>query len=157
MIERGGSGATPTVMLQQLQGDGESSPYEGQTVQVSGYVIADGRHGFFIQDAEDYGIWVYNYDFSHEVGDEVVLVGLVNEYYGLTELMDIDLDVSRVVSHGHTIDATTVRTGAIGERHEGILVRVTGTCTMHDIGHGEWIIDDGSGCVETMKFFCGSV
>ena len=30
----GGSGATPTVMLQQLQGDGESSPYEGQTVQV---------------------------------------------------------------------------------------------------------------------------
>lgn len=79
--------------------------------------------------------------------DQVELIGTVAEYHGLTEITRLDRNASTVLAFrdNHVPDALAVLTGDIGERHEGILVNITGTCTQNDLGYGEWEINDGSG------------
>lgn len=43
-------------------------------------------------------------------------VGTVNEFYGLTELVDVS--VIAVIGHGHVVEALPATTGTIGERRE---------------------------------------
>eukprot|EP01052_Picozoa_sp_SAG31_P029988 SAG31_NODE_3036_length_4763_cov_3.456046_2_plen_127_part_00 len=71
----------------------------------------------------------------------------MSEYYGLTEISNLDRNASTVLAFrdNHVPDALLVSTGDIGERHEGILVNITGFCSRNDLGHGEWEINDGSG------------
>lgn len=87
---------------------------------------------------------------------QVELIGEVSEFHGLTELTNLDRNASTILSfRDNTLpDAIVVRTGDVGERHEGILVNITGSCTNNDLGHGEWEMDDGSGptVVDDMLF-----
>ncbi len=88
----------PYISIPEIQGDGFESPFPYNTyVDTWGIVTADYQEeearGFFIQDptgdgnpATSDGIFVYNYWFDVEVGDEVQLTGRVREYYGLTEI-----------------------------------------------------------------------
>lgn len=93
-----------------------------------------------------YGVYVYERTIVPAVGDEVELVGEVSEFNSLTELFHVNASLSSIRSSSNTVpEPVSIRTGDLGERHEGLLVEVTGTCIQHDIGHGEWVIDDGSG------------
>ena len=134
------------VSLQALQGDGDESPFSGQTVRVVGaQVTAMQRAGFYIQDSTDYGVYVYDSALQPAVGDTVDLTGSISEFHGLTELSHLASHSSITSSGNPALAPLVVATGAVGERHEAVLVSVTGTCVQHDIGHGEWTIDDGSG------------
>lgn len=88
-----------TLAINQIQGSGETSPYEGVTVRAVGVVAtAVGPDGFFIQTMDgspqddhdrdtSEGLYVYTGPTpSVAVGDVVEVVGEVQEYYGLTEL-----------------------------------------------------------------------
>lgn len=88
-----------TLAINQIQGSGETSPYEGLTVRISGVVVtAVGPEGYFIQtmngtvqddndDDTSEGLYVYTGETSSvALGDVVDVVGDVQEYYGLTEL-----------------------------------------------------------------------
>jgi hypothetical protein len=109
-------------------------------------VTAVGSGSFFIQDESMYGVYVYDRTMVPVVGDEVELVGMVSEFHSLTELSRLDPTLSSIRSSGNPVpEPLHVATGELGERHEGLVVQVTGTCVQHDIGHSEWIIDDGSG------------
>lgn len=109
-------------------------------------MTAVGSGSFFIQDESMYGVYVYERSMVPAVGDEVELVGQVSEFHSLTELSHIDAAMSSIRSSGNPVpEPMLIVTGDLGERHEGLLVQVTGTCIQHDIGHSEWIIDDGSG------------
>ena len=89
----------PVVTIPEIQGDGFESPFPYDTyVDTYGIVTADYqayglKGGFFVQDpvgdgnpATSDGIYVYNYWYAVDVGDEVQLTGRVREYYGLTEI-----------------------------------------------------------------------
>lgn len=80
-------------------------------------------------------------------GDEVTLTGTVEEYYNLTEL----IDVSSGIVHGEsdqTIAPSVLSLGEIGEAHEGCLVRVEDVVVSDpDLGYGEWEISNSSGSV----------
>ena len=136
------------------------SPFDDQVVTVSGIVtmdsIGNGYNDFWIQEADTAwsGVFVYQNTYDLVVGDSVTLWGaLVDEYYGLTELKN--LDSISVHSQGHTLPAPIdISTGdlaaedscfAVGEHYEGVLVRVQIVACTDVGGFGEWLVDDGSG------------
>ena len=98
----------------QVQGTGFTSPYLDQEVTLQGVVYADldqKRYGFFIQDRNcDYdlqtsdGIFIYlggNYQVV-DSGDLVEATGMIDEYYGKTELITTPINVS-IISSGNTL------------------------------------------------------
>lgn len=136
--------------IAEIQGTGAASPYDGQTATTTGIVTAKNAESFFIQDGTDVrsGIYVYEDGYSPEIGDEVTITGTIDEYFDLTEFVNLtDMVVN---SSGNALPDPIVLTSgeANNEDYEGMLVRVnSATCTDTDLGFGEWEINDGSGAL----------
>jgi predicted extracellular nuclease len=144
---------TPLYTIQYTTDPSGDSPYEGQIVTTQGIVTAffyDGGNRYtFIQDGTGAwnGLLLYKPDGFVNVGDLIQVEGPVSEYYGLTEIAYGDVTV---VSTGNTLPAAEVlASGDVSqEQWESVLVRVENvTVTDDDLGHGEWLVDDGSGGV----------
>ena len=87
-----------THTIPEVQGSGESTPLDGQTVTVDGVVVADlqdgGYDGFHLQDpdgdgdpATSDGIFIYAPDGPDvAVGDSVVVTGTAGEFFDLTQI-----------------------------------------------------------------------
>ena len=151
---------TPTTYsISEVQGDGPTSPLEGQNVSVTGLVTGDFQDndadtasslgGFFVQGsppdfdfATSDGVFVFdgnNPAVDVDVGDLVTVEGVVNEYFGETQ---ISASSVRIVGAGSLVPAfinlptaTTVNTSdgapiADLERYEGMLVRFPQTLTV---------------------------
>ena len=151
----------------------DASPLNGQEVTISGVVTTEfwggGNSHLYVQDASGgwNGIIVYQsggwdeFDFSsaqgtvHSVaeGDSITLTGTVNEYYGLTQI----IDVTECMIHGPAdvmIEPTVVTPGQImtggtdAEKFESCLVAVHDISVDDpDLGYGEWSITDGTNSV----------
>lgn len=154
----------PTVPLSDIQAvsvdaqGNDHSAYEGQVVKVEALVLAVNSNGFFIQDESNFGLYVYidsnlgdNFGWPMtaagrpvEAGDFVMLQGEIMEYHGVTELTRVETDHSHIVSHGNPLPLPfALHTHELSEEHEGVFVSVQGVCTFHDIGHGEFVVNDG--------------
>jgi len=136
--------------IAEIQGTGDASPYDGQSVTTTGIVTAVAPQGYFIQDgtALRSGIYVYEQTNSPAVGDEVTLAGTVTEYFELTEIVDVTSFT--INSSNNTLpNPILLSTGdASNEDYEGMLVSVqNATCTNTDLGFGEWQVNDGSGAL----------
>jgi hypothetical protein len=150
------SGAT---MISDIQGNGATSPMEGQTVTVTGIVTGDFQEndtddrrnlgGFYLQDGPpdtdlqtSDGVFVFdgtNPATDVDAGDVVEVTGTVAEYFGETQ---INATSVRVVGAGAVVarplslpfNATTTNSDgdpiADLERYEGMLVELTGTLTV---------------------------
>jgi predicted MPP superfamily phosphohydrolase len=126
------------------------SPYEGQTVTVTGIVTADNYSNsrFFLSMPEGgawKGIYVYN-NSNLNVGDEVSITGEVTEYWGFTEITDIS-NLS-LLSTGNTVQPTIITTGQLNsnEAYEGVLVRVQQAQIIESYDqYGNLKINDGTG------------
>ncbi len=141
--------------IEEIQGHTSSSPYEGMTVLTWGIVSGVYSRGFFLQDLDSLGQpypWsgIYVYTGSSPTvsrGDAISIIAEVDEYYGLTELKNIDTII--VIDTAIEINPVYVPTGDVSdEQWEGVLVMVdSAVCTNPDLGYGEWEVDDGSGPV----------
>ncbi|MEM6965690.1 MAG: phospholipase D-like domain-containing protein [Bacteroidota bacterium] len=136
--------------IAEIHGTGDASPYDGQSVTTSGVVTAIASNSFFIQDGNDIRSGIYIYDQTYlsqiQVGDEVTVEGVVDEYFEMTEI--VDLTALTVNSSGNTLpDPIILTTGEVSnEDYEGMLIKVAAaTCTNTNLGFGEWEINDGSG------------
>jgi len=150
------------------------SPLNGQQVTISGVVTAefwgssDNRY-LFVQDAEtpwsgimvfEYGGWD-SFDFQssggtvHSVaeGEQVIVTGTVDEYYGKTEITNVTqvLILGPATNMINPIDVTPgqiMTGGSDAEAYEGVLVRVTDVIVDdEDLGNGEWSVTDGQNSV----------
>ena len=135
--------------IQDTTGTGsDASAHEGDTVATFGIVTGVYSNGFFLEEKPAVpwgGIWVYMSPPTVNVGDSIYIEGVVSEYYGLTELKDIQ-DFEVLASSVSLPDPITVTTGeANDEQYEGVLLTTKGICTNPDLGYGEWQIDDGTG------------
>lgn len=103
-----------------LQGSGFSTPYGGQSVSTTGVVIADldttWVRGFYIQAANcdalestSDGIFVYLGEKIDVVqtGDSVQVTGVVQEYYGLTEVISSAAQVI-ILAHNQVLPPLTL-------------------------------------------------
>ena len=134
----------------EIQGTDADSPYNGQSVTTTGIVTAIVANSYFIQDgtALRSGIYIYDQTNSPAIGDEVTLTGTVDEYFELTEI--INVTSFSINSSNNTLpNPISLSTGdANNEDYEGMLVTVqNATCTNTDIGFGEWQVNDGSGAL----------
>jgi predicted extracellular nuclease len=134
-----GAPATP---IHAVQGAGASSPLAGRTgIEIEGVVVGDFRGyperlgGFFVQEEDrdadasaqtSEGIFVFASDTDLERGDTVRVRGAVREFFGLTELGEIE-SVQRCWPRGAASPAALrlpVASPGDWERVEGMLVRV---------------------------------
>ncbi|MDY7025315.1 MAG: ExeM/NucH family extracellular endonuclease [Pseudomonadota bacterium] len=137
----GGTGETETVTavpIYDIQSETAISPYEGQVVLTTGTVTAVFQEshqlkGFFFQDAlgdgnalTSDGIFVYDTQYSVNVGDEIAIIAEVDEYFGLTELKNIT--ELTLLSSDNSVIPTPLslpeQTNGDLERFEGMLVTV---------------------------------
>ncbi|MCD6102321.1 MAG: lamin tail domain-containing protein, partial [Candidatus Cloacimonetes bacterium] len=132
------------------------STMEGQTVTVTGIVTANNYYSsgnsnrFFMSTQEGgewNGIFVFNYDYEVELGDQVEVTGKVSEYYGFTEIGNIS--ALSILSSGNQVPAPVeISTNELAteEAYEGVLVKIRNvTVTQTPDEHGQWYVDDGSG------------
>lgn len=143
--------------------DGASN-YEGSAVNVAGYAtVATGAMNdiyFFINadasaDAWE-GIKILGFNASVAVaeGDWVEIGGVVEEYYGETEVIAHEItadaeDCVMVVSSDAVDVKPLIRTSGVlaDESYEGVLVTVNDSAVADTLTYGEWLIDDGSGAM----------
>ncbi len=166
---------TPIYDIQYTADPSGDSPLLGQTVTIGGIVTAEfwggsSNRNFYVQDEEapycgvvvfEYGGWD-SFELHNSLGevveslaegDSVVVTGVVDEYYGKTEIVDVT-EVIVYGPAGRTIEPLVVTPGQImtggtdAEAYEGVLVSVNNvTIDNNDLGYGEWSVSDGTNSV----------
>nr|WP_321452115.1 C1 family peptidase [uncultured Carboxylicivirga sp.] len=135
--------------IQETDDDSGDSPYANQNVSTKGIVTHtwnnNGIYGSYIQDDEDIwsGIWLYDMGEYVEPGNEIIVQGLVDEYYGLTEISAIE--TVEVVSTGNEVNPINISIEEVNEQYESVLVKFTDIiCAEEADDNGEWKISDGA-------------
>ncbi len=141
---------TPIYDLQYVENPDEDdlSTKKGESVLTKGIVTGVEEDGYYISEAtvtqEPWkGIYVYDNRNRPSVGDEVGLVGYIDEYYHLTELKSIS--EYAVLSQGNPVPEPLLVAStadiASNESYEGCLVRIENvTVTSLPDGYGQWYI-----------------
>ncbi len=136
------------------------SPFTGQVVELTGIVTAvrpDKTYpNFFFQEqgrSEWAGLFAYvNKDYQVlTVGDEIKVKGDISEYYGLTEIKNIQS--TEILSRNNepvavTIDAAMLQGGCSSwaEPFEGMLIRLVNMDVTFSSGvYNQWTVSDWSG------------
>jgi len=138
------------------------SPEDGNNVTVEGIITAVSSSRFYIQDGPDVwdGIYVYDSTVMPSEGDEINITAEVNEYYGLTQLLNVASSIT--LSSGNDLYSPIVITtgdlsggcAATAELYEGLLVKIENVVvTQAADNYGQWFIDDGSGACEVEDNF----
>ena len=158
LIPTGGPNPNPAFFkkISEIQtpfGGGNDSPYLDSTVQTGGVVTAvRASHGFWIQESNGgaySGVYVFdNGTNTPTEGDSIVLTGDVDEFFDLTEIVNVTSFTN--VSSGNPYVITDVSSGAANnEMYEGVMVKVVdANCVVDSNQFGAWIINDGSGDLE---------
>lgn len=153
------------VTIYDIQGQQEHSPMADQIqdgsgteelnygeVSTSGIVTGNFGEFFFIQDGEGpwNGMMVYDDNFNPQIGDSIILTGLIKEYYNMTEMIEVS-GYYHIASGKAPPEPTIINTGDASEQYEGVLVKVMqAECTFDSYwdDYGMWRIDDGSGALK---------
>ena len=125
--------------IAEIQGMQDESPYIGQMVTTTGLVVAKSESTYFLQDGAGSwnGIYVYSTNDSLEVGTQISITAIVDEFSGATQLSDVNsitVLVSEFTELSTTISAALLNT----EAYEGVLVTIdTLMCTSEVNNYGE--------------------
>ncbi len=149
-----GEPAPDTLTIMEIQGQTDTSPYEGQIVVTTGVITGVFGNNFFLEEQPGgawHGIYVYRGGVSDpavSVGDSVLVTGTVSEYYGMTEITNL-VDLVILSSGAAVPGPILLATNEVNdEAYEAVFVRVDNAqCTNDDLGYGEWEVDDGTGPV----------
>ena len=146
-----GCGAV-THYIHEVQGSGALSPIEGAIVTVEGIVVGDYQtsiyqNGYFLQEedsdadsdpATSEGVFIYDPATLVDVavGDKVKVKGEVEEYYGKTEIKN--LQCAEIISTGQTLPTAATLTlpyadAAYPERFEGMRVNLAQDLTVSSV------------------------
>ncbi len=142
--------APPTeATIAEIQGTGDVSPFDGQTVSTTGVVSAvSGTSGYFLQDGTGprSGIYVFSAPGALVRGDAVTIIGNVVEFNGQTQISNVSS--ATVNSSGNALVPTTITTAdGNTEPYESVLVRVVNANCVSSGAFGQYTVNDGSGPV----------
>jgi len=93
------------------------------------YNFATNRTDFFIQDgAAGIDVFMYGTMVNVNIGDSVRASGVIDQYYGKTQLMVYDVDRIQNFGSGHHVDTLVLTCDQLGEedgeQYEGRLIRI---------------------------------
>ncbi|MDP8203943.1 MAG: endonuclease [Candidatus Tenebribacter mawsonii] len=137
------------VSIYNVQGQQDVSPYDGQTVSISGIVTANFGTSYFVQDGTGLwnGLFIYESGRNPAIGDSVIITGEISEYYEKTEMSNIS-DYYFISSNHNLPEPVEIATGGAEEGHESIIVKVKdAVCTdeNYQANFFMWTVNDGSG------------
>lgn len=137
------------VSIYDIQGQQDDSPFVDQVVSTTGIVTGNFGSNYYIQDGygEWNGLFIYESGRNPSIGDSIVITGLITEYYGKTEMSQIE-DYYFISSNNTLPDPVVVRTGEVTEGYESVLVKVNNAlCTddNYQANYFMWTVDDGTG------------
>jgi hypothetical protein len=133
------------VTIAEIQGPGDASPLVGRAVTTTGVVTGDFQgnnqlRGFFIQDPSgdgdalsSDGIFVFNPEGTNAgVGDVVEVTGIVQEFFGMTEITSVSNVTITGTSTPLAPTPVSLPESVDGdlERYEGMLIRITNPMTV---------------------------
>lgn len=146
---------TPIYDIQYTLDPSGDSPLVGATVTIEGVVTAANYNGFMLTDAV--GPWNSIFVYSDaagcavEAGDAVTVIGLVAEYYGMTEIVEVSAAVPvacSITSSGNSYDVLSLSTIVVGqEQYESVFVTVADVDVISLGNFGMWTVDDSSGAL----------
>ncbi len=134
--------------IQYTTDESGDSDYFGRLVKAKGIITGFDGYGFYMQDSAKAwnGIYIFAPDFisALNVGDEVVVEGSVNEYYGLTQLKDV-VSVN-VGNTGNDIpNAILLTVPEIQEPYESVIIKTEDlTCVSTDLYYDAWRVANGT-------------
>ncbi len=149
--------AAQVVTIEDIQGHTSDSPYNGQVVTTYGVVTGVYTNttvkGFTLEEKYPasgpwHGVFVYTgISPTVSVGDSVEVTGLVEEYYGLTELHG---DTVRILASGVQLPDPYITTADSlrQEAFEGVFITLQhAVCESLPNTYGEWWVNDGTGSI----------
>lgn len=136
------------------------SPLVDQVITVTGIVTGanfNEDNKFYLSDPEGgawHGVYVYDYQVGPALGDEVEITAMVQEYYGLTEL--VQAEALNILSSGNTVPvpieltcAEFLPTSGSSEAYEGCLLKFSDVTVVQEQDEfGQWYINDGTGTIQ---------
>jgi 5-methylthioadenosine/S-adenosylhomocysteine deaminase len=134
--------ATTIYDIQYTTDPSGDSPLVGQQVTTAGVVTAVHYNGFVMYEGTGpwQSIFVFTYTAAAELGDAVELTGTVAEYYGMTEIAD--LESFTVVSTGNPVTPLVLDPAvASQEMYESVLISVEDVAVTALLSYGEWTVD----------------
>ncbi|MDY6787105.1 MAG: DUF5689 domain-containing protein [candidate division WOR-3 bacterium] len=130
--------------IQYTEDSSGDSPYEGQTVTVSGVVTRALSNSAYLQDDTTAWSGILIYGVSLKSGDSITITAKVDEYNSKTELTDI-VDYTLHKSNADIPGPVEVATDSVNhEKWEGVFV-VCNDVEVTDVSGATFEIDDGSG------------
>ncbi|MEN8957647.1 MAG: hypothetical protein ABF258_06465, partial [Flavobacteriales bacterium] len=120
------------------------SPFNNSQIETTGIVTGTHASGYFIQDGwfgEWNGVYINDNINKPNRGDKVTIKGKVNEYFGRTQIIDVDTLIE--LSTGNSIPKPKgVSSSSISdEKFEGLLVKLPNVvCINPSAGFGEWYV-----------------
>lgn len=162
--------ADPATLISEIQGSGDSSPLEGQSVIVEAIVVSDLQasnqmSGFFIQEEDadadadastSEGLFVFHSNDDVSVGDAVRIQATVDEFYGLTQINQVQQLV--VCSSGNVLPSVApmnlpLEIADAFEAVEGMQVEFADTLTVNEVYNlgrfGEFLVSNGRRFIPT--------
>ncbi|QIA07333.1 InlB B-repeat-containing protein [Draconibacterium halophilum] len=114
----------PYMAIQEIQGNGEITPYEGQLVKTAGKIMAINEYGAFLQDSTGVRNGIFIYDTTlinyYSTGNSIEVLATATENNGMTELKDIvSTDWSE---EPFDIYAINIDASVVGEDFESVFV-----------------------------------
>ncbi len=137
------------VSIYDIQGQQDDSPYVDQVVSTTGIVTGNFGSSYFIQDGygEWNGLFIYESGRNPSIGDSIVIKGLITEYYGKTEMSEIE-DYYFISSNNTLPEPIVIQSGNVTEGHESVLVKVNNALCTDDNYQANffmWTVNDGTG------------
>ncbi|MDR1975001.1 MAG: chitobiase/beta-hexosaminidase C-terminal domain-containing protein [Bacteroidales bacterium] len=139
------------------------SPYNGQTVNITGIVVAKTTaNNFYVQEAAGatHGLYIYRNGAGVAVGDSVVVTGGISEYHGLTELTTASAEDITVISSGKDIFAPVAITdlSQLNKTLHGVLVTITDTLYYGSAGtSNKYVVNNGTEDITVLPDIYNSV
>ncbi|MFZ1946319.1 MAG: T9SS type A sorting domain-containing protein [bacterium] len=142
----------------QTPANGDTSQCNGQQVTVTGIVsTATTAFGgeYFVQKRSGgagNGIYIYQFTNTFSAGDSVVVSGVVQEYYNMTEMSGIDyqkrIPVAAPVKITKVTPATIKNSSPTAEDYESVMVKLDSVSvySLFDINY-EWMVGTGTDSV----------
>jgi len=128
------------------------SPLEGQNVTVGGIVSANNYNNgnYFISSSNGgawQGIFIYDYSYTPEIGDSIIISGEVFEYNGFTEIKN--LTSFEILSNSNPLpisEQLSTYELSSEEAYESVYVEINDVYVTQTFDtYDEWHVDDGSG------------
>lgn len=152
------SAILPLIKISEVQGMLDESSLKGQEVRINGVVTAIDNNGFYIQDENVIwsGIYVYGKEYVNQVviNNSVEVVGIVDEYNGLTEIKASVVNI--IVKLFDVVSIDVNESESLNEKYEGLLVTVIGRANESYNGNSDWTIKSDDEFINISNYIYGT-